>query len=488
MAGVVANYTVTIGGATVNVQGGNLDITNQIGQRSVAHVTTWGPLGVTYQYGTQALVYDETSALVYRGYVQKDKATRAPGARQGDAGYLEHELDLMDPCYLADKRAFFYAALNTPAGTIVQAMLSQVLSQEGVTATATSIAAGTTISKYEKTGVTCKDALDWLAKTSGYWWNIDRNKVLWFQPYTGVPSPYTIDGTQVDSYYGQLSLTTGNEMYVNTQYVKGVYGETKGLVETFHGDGTTRSFTLSYEIARLTEVSLNGADISGSLLTKGSAGGAYYYDVGDAVLAQDPAQTVLTSGDTLVVTYNGRYPILAQAANSALIAAQQAREGGTSGIVEALTTNRNLTTQASAFQEASALLAHYGQDMRTLEFDTPLKGYEPGQSVVVSLPDFNLVNAPMLVQSVEIGDSLDGLTIWYHVSAVGSPYDVAQWQTYWTNLQNQTANASDLSDVDDAELALIRQGSATLHLRANSSSLPHVVCPLFPMTFPFTLC
>ena len=41
------------------------------------------------------------------------------------------------------------------------------------------------------------DALAWLAQQSGYWFNVDSNGVLWFQPYTGVPAPWSIDGTQV---------------------------------------------------------------------------------------------------------------------------------------------------------------------------------------------------------------------------------------------------------------------------------------------------
>jgi hypothetical protein len=47
--------------------------------------------------------------------------------------------------------------------------------------------------------------------------------------------------------------------------------------------------------------------------------------------------------------------------------------------------------------------------------------------------------------------------------AVGSPYDAAQWQTYYQNLMNQSADPSDLADTtDDSTLAYILGSSVTL--------------------------
>src|SRR5581483_1860989 len=112
---------------------------------------------------------------------------------------------------------------------------------------------------------------------------------------------------------------------------------TNQLHDQFKGDGQTRNFTLAYPVSRVFQIKLNGVDITAQSLTKGNSGGAYYYAVGDAVIAQDPGQTVLTSSDTLDVYYAGRVPAIGKASNSSLIAAQKAREGAlSSGIVESV--------------------------------------------------------------------------------------------------------------------------------------------------------
>ena len=156
----------------------------------------------------------------------------------------------------ADKRLIFASYTQTSAGQIVADIISQVLASEGVTYSAATVASGPTITQVTWNGKQVSAALTWLAQTSGYWWNIDNNGVLWFQPYGGVPAPFVLDGTQVNV-DSNLSVTFGNDMYVNRQYVKGAYAQTGVLTESQHGDGSKVAFTLSYEIA-----STAAADIS----------------------------------------------------------------------------------------------------------------------------------------------------------------------------------------------------------------------------------
>lgn len=446
------NYTMTIGGSPVNVESGTLDVINQIGQRSTGTVTTWSALGVKYQYGTQVAVYDQNSTLVFLGYTSKDKATKL--SRQGH-GYLEHQITLMDLVYKADKRLVFASYLNTSAGSIVQNILNNYLASEGVTATASSIAAGPTITEVIWNGKQISAAITWLAQQSGYWWNIDLNNVLWFQPYGGLPAPFVLDGTTVDI-DSNLSCTFGNDQFVNRQFVKGAYAETGILTESQHGDGSKRGFTLSYEIASTAakDLTIEVDSVVQSYGTKGNTGEQWYVAVGDAVVAQDTGGTVLGSGDTLTVTYKGRYPVYGLAQNNSLIASQKSREGGGTGFVENMYSNTKVHTLSAANQDANALLSHYGQDMTQLEFDILASqgaGLTPGQLITVNLSDFSLNNAQMLVSEVEITDSInENFNIYYHVICVGSPLETAQWQTYWANLMNQQSDPTDLENIDDA--------------------------------------
>lgn len=473
----MGTYTATIGGVSVNVHARSLAVESQVGQRGQGQMRVWGPLGVIWQYGTAVRVYDDLGALVYSGYVQKDLASKPPGQRQGD-GFLEHDLTLMDNAYRADKRRVFRTYLLAMAGDIVRDLLARYLAAEGVTATASSIAGGLQITEVIWNGSkSVGEALTWLAAQCGYWWQIDLNGVLWFQPYGGVPAPFPIDGSQVDSFQ-MVQVESGNDLYINTMYTKGSVSETPtDLVETFQGDGARRAFTLTYPIARLKSLTLNGSDITAQALTKGDTGGYFYYAVGDAVLAEDPSRPTLTSSDTLVATFRGRYPVLAVARNSALIAAQKAREGGGTGIVESIYTSTKVRTLSAAFQIASAMLAHYGVDTTILTFLTRSKGLRPGQMLTATLTDFNLVNKPMLVSDVTLTDQVDGINIWYQVAAVGSPVEVAQWPTFWSNLMQQSSDPSDYTDADDTSLALL---SVTTLTGAHSFTVTggKHVCPI----------
>jgi hypothetical protein len=472
-------YTAKINGSLVNVIGGSLNVQNEIGQRSTGGIKVWSALGVSYSYGTQVQVYNETAALVYSGYVNKDKATKS-GAQQGK-GYLEHDITLMDNAYRADKRVAFKSYLNQTCGYIVNDLLGAYLASEGVTSTPSSIASGPTIPEVIWNGKQISEALTWLAKQAGYWWQIDANGVLWFQPYGGVPAPFVLDGTQVSA-TKNLSCEYGNDQYVNTQYAKGSYAEkgskTAQLHETFKGDGNKRGFTLSYPVNTLYQVKINGVDVTAQTLSKGDTGGQWYYARGDAVIAQDTGQTILTSSDTLDVFYTGRFPVLAVAKNPTLITTQQGREGGSStGIIEAVYTNTKVHSLAAAFQIASALLSHYGQDMTVLEFDTRTKGLAPGQMLTVNLSDFGLANKQMLISAVAISDQDDGFNIWFHVTCVGSPVESAQWQTYWQALMNQQIDPSELSDTTETFLALLL-ASTIIQAHTLTVTKSQYTCPI----------
>lgn len=469
-------YTAKIGGALVNVLAGTLSVTSEIGQRSQGSIGVWSALGVYWQYGTQVQVYDATGALAFAGYTTKDEATKSPGSRQG-TGYLEHTISLMDNCYRADKRRPFKTYLGSTAGAIVRDLLSSYLAAEGVTATASSVATGPVITEVIWSGSkSCSEALTWLAQQSGYWWQIDKFGVLWFQPYGGVAATTRIDGTQIDAMQ-DVRVVYGNDMYVNRQYAKGAYGEKRNQTDTFSGNGQTRSYTCSYPLSSHVSVTLNG--VAQPLGTKGVDNGKpFYWAVGDAVVAQDPANTPLTSSDTLVVSYNGRYPVLAMAQNNALITAQKAREGGGTGLVESVYTNTKVHTLAAAFQIASAMLAHYGQDTTILTFSTQYSGLQPGQMLTVNLSDYGLSTKNMLIDAVTIDDQgPDNFTIWYRVVAVGSPVESAQWQTYWQGLMSQSSDPTDFEDIADTALAFISNTALT---RTPSVTITHAkhLCPI----------
>jgi len=192
---------------------------------------------------------------------------------------------------------------------------------------------------------------------------------------------------------------------------------------------------------------------------------------------------VLTSSDTLVVTYIGQFPIIAATQNTAQIAAQAARERTGSGLVETVYSDTKLRSLPAAFQVASGLLTHYSADTTLLTFYTKERGLQPGQMLPVTLSDFGISNLPMLIAAVTITDQQDGLTIWYQVAAVGAPgaaawaVESSQWTTYFQNLMAQSSDPSDYTDASDTAL-VIPSVSVCAHTPSVTITHTKTTCPI----------
>jgi hypothetical protein len=466
------SYTININGSAANVVAGSMHVVNMIGQRSQATFDVFDTTGGTfYLQGSHVEVYDETSALVYAGFVERDRIIKP-----GFAALLVHSITCKDMHYLADKRLAASSYLLQPAGTIVTSLWSKYLAVEGVTITATSIASGPTISEAVFNYEPVSKCLDSIAQQSGYWWQIDQNKVLSFQAYGGTLAPWVLDGTMVDQVKG-VSFEEGNPQYVNRQFATGSYDKTGTLTENKHGDGVTRAFALGYQMSSsVPTIKVNS--ITQTLGRKGQdTGFQFYYAEGDQTVTQDPSGTLLTSSDTLTVIYRGRFPVVALAQNAGLIASQQTLENTGTGYVESRYHNARLTTLTGAFSVAAALLSHYGARMRTLQFITNKKGLAQGQLIIVKLPAFGLSNVQMLIQSVEITDSQDDLNYWFIVQCVGSPADVT-WQTFFQNLVQGPDAVDPIQVGSDTIVATLTSWTAAWNWTSGTVTNSIYSCPI----------
>ena len=468
------SYQVAIGGVLANVVAGTLTANNTIGQRSTLSCTAWDATGaLTFDQGTQIQLYDTSNTLIYGGYIEADKIVKP-----GFSALLEHQLTCKDYHYLADKLLAARSHLNQTAGSIVIDLINNYLSSEGVTFTSASIAAGATLPEVVFNYEQVSKCIDAMATQTGYWWQIDTNKVLWFQPYGGQNAPFVLDGTTV-SQDDKLAYENGNPQYVNRQFVTGGWDKTGLQTETRHGDGVSRAFAFSYQFSTdVPTVTVNG--VGQTVAVKGAQTGyQWYYAEGDQTLAQDTSGTILISSDTLIVTYKGRYPVVALAQNNTLITTQQSLEGGGTGYVESKYHNAKVKSLAAAFQIGSSLLAHYGQKMRTLTWAmkaASAAGLLQGQLLTVNLTALGLTHVSMLIQSVEYTDSIDGINMWCVLTAVGSPYDVT-WQTFFQNLANQQQPQDAINVGDGGVLAILTQWSALWNWAASYTATKNT-CPI----------
>jgi hypothetical protein len=452
-----------------------------------------------FQQYQQVLIYDNTNTLVFSGYITTPKEQK-PGFQNS----LIHTITCIDQHWLADKRRVVASYSNKTVGFIAQDLLNNILSQEGVTVgiiydgptPSTTLYPSLTLYPGGNVGLvpaanfvycTVGEALDALVKAASssgvpYYWMIDQFKKLYVVPYTTIVGA-TVDGTTIDQAHNPPSVTRANPTYRNTQYIAGGTAETVTQTETRKGDGNTTAFTMGFAFAHVPTVTVNG--VSKTVGIKGvESGKDWYWNQGDPTLTQDSSGTKLTSSDTLQVVYIGQYDSIVITNNSAQVT-YQASIDGTSGIIEDIQTDATLTNVSDALTEASNLLNRYAMQGILFTFQTRDSSFAPGQLITLNYAPHSFYNTQALIENVTASDGVDGLNIWYQVTAVVGPYDQT-WQSFFSKALAKTVLA-DVINVGVSQTVTILQSfsatntpTATLTVNAYSCPLPSTT--LFPST------
>lgn len=487
-----AGYMVLIGGKPVFVVAGSLSFQNSVGRRSQASFTVHSVDGAThYQQYQQVRIYDRYNYLVFSGYITQPKEQK-PGFKPS----LNHSISCTDQHYLADKRRVTASYTNKTCGYIVQDILRTILSQEGVTegliydgpTPGDGLYPSDTLYPGGNVGLIpnanfvyakVSDVLDALVKsasTSGvpYFWSIDQFKRLYFVPYTTITNDTVVDGTKIDYVLSPPSVTRANPTYRNTQYVTGGTAETLPQDESRKGDGTATAWTMSFELAHVPTITVNG--VSKTVGISGvETGKDFYWNKGSNVISQDSSGTKLTTSDTLRVQYVGQYPSTVIAANGAQID-YQASIDGTSGINEDVETDSSIASVDDGLAEASNLLTRYATQSSTLQFTTLVSGYDAGQLIPVNLPEFDLSEKQMLIESVTGGDQIDGINLWWTITAIIGPYDT-NWVSFFAKLFKQPITVDPINVGESQVVTNLQQ--LTLNMAPTMSMSANVyACPL----------
>lgn len=480
--------TVTIDGTVQNVMAGSLHISRAVGRATEASSELWTDTGVSLREYSQVTVTDDaTGSTIFTGYLISPKAERP--------GILEHSVSFVDQTWLAQKRRVAASFSNQTGGAIARYLLTNILSQEGCTTG--QIYDGATCSSALILPFTCGPAVGLIPETtlsycsvaealdaivqaisdSGipFYWMIDHNKKVYFVPYTAITNSTIIDGTAIDDTHSPPSVTRNNPTFRTTQYVLGGTAQTSSQTETRKGDGNTIAWPMKYALSTAPTITVNS--IAKTVGINGvDSGKDFYWNKGDQNITQDISATKLTSSDTLQVIYIGQYPNVTMLQDNSLVSAQAAIDG-TSGIIEDVVSDETLTSIASALARATALLARYGvKDVSLLQFQMRQNTYSPGQLVTVNLPDFNLNNVQMLIESVEVSDSNDSLNMWYTVNAIQGPYDT-NWSNFFSKLLATPKTANAVNVGLSQSVTILQSLAATIAPKVSLSVLV-ITCPL----------
>lgn len=349
-----------------------------------------------------------------------------------------------------------------------------------------SVQTGPTITEFSSNYAKVSECLDALAQAADFYWQIDANKVLWFvAPGTVIGPNVTADNIDLPS----LQVQHTSPLYRNRQFILGGSAQTASQVETRIGDGTNQTFTFSYPLAIVPTVEVKigaGAFVAKTVGIGGiDTGKDWYWNGGKNIIFQDTAGTKLTSADTLRVTYVGEFPTIVQSDNVGEQLTTQMREGAGTGIVEDVVINSNLSTLAAGFELAAGYLSRYAQLGEAVTFRTDQAGFAQGQLVDVYLPAFDVLHEQMLVESVTLAH--DGLVLWFTVRALKGPVNTT-WVQFFSALIARASGIVDRINLGSGSSVAVSVGFTATKAPTASFVATVYACPVFPITFPATLC
>lgn len=276
-----------------------------------------------------------------------------------------------------------------------------------------------------------------IATRSNYLWYIDQFKKLYYvAPGTFTGPSITQDDVELDA----VAVTRTSPLYRNREFVTNINAVTATQTESRKGDGVTRSFTMSYPLANVPTVTVNGTAKTVGIKGVNTSGFDFYWALGDPVIAQDTGGTLLISTDTFQAVYTGQYIGIIQSDDTHQQSLQAALEGGTTtGIVEDAISAPEITSVTEGFQRANGLLAKFSQSGLQVSFKTGKTGIYPGQLITVTLSDHNINAQQLLVENIAISDSLwgpDDFQLTYTVTCIVGPTNTT-WTDFFTSILNK---------------------------------------------------
>jgi len=304
---------------------------------------------------------------------------------------------------IADRRKIGEVYENKTLGFIVRDVVTQTLAAEGISASA--VEEGPTLTKVVFPNIPVSQAFDQLSEATGYYWNIDYQRVLHVFQRTTSLAPFAIVNG-VTAVFRDFTEQQSLAQYRNSQYVDGGKGLTTTRTEPFLGDGQRRSWDTEYPLASVPTLFINSVPVPTEQIgIRGVEDNKRFYwakgetAIGHAQTIEGVSVPALLATDLVTVQYIGLFDIATEIIDFAKVAERQAIEGGT-GLYEDVEVADSLDGADVVAAKGLGLLKRYGLSS-DVEFQTDRPGLAIGQQLQVTISELGVVAQTYLITEVE---------------------------------------------------------------------------------------
>ena len=329
------------------------------------------------------------------------------------------------------------------AGLIVKDLITNFASNEGIGSTNVDDGVVVDVVTFDAS-TTVSEAIGQLAALCNFVWWVDEDRELYFKPRTFATAPFLISTSSAN--YRSLQARRTREDKTNATLSRVPAEQVAALIETFTGDGTARAFALSRRLGQIVSIRVNDQDVDfGQYLS--DADKAWYWQFGATAMRQDAGGDVLTSADTLTVSYRALGADTITAEDAGDISGTITQEGGGSGRYEAFL-ERDLG-QLQALAEAQQVIAAKKDAVTEISYETdeqvePLcVTLRPGQIQTIANTPRGVSSSSYLIHDVQVTD-VAGLYLRFRVRAITGT-SIVGVQEYWRALAGMGGAVSTIS-------------------------------------------
>ena len=282
---------------------------------------------------------------------------------------------------------------QTDAAIITDIITNNVSAVWGFTLT--NVLTGTTISEISFNYVTVAEAIRMIAELTGYEWYVDYNKDIHYFPASTTIAPYHIIDTALFSFQN-FFLQPDFSNVRNKVTVTGGTFLSSPLTESFAGDDTTATYTLTYKPHELV-LTENGVNKTVGIINITDPSTVdYIMDYWNKTVERQAG--VLPTGTTLAATYSYDVKVITQTEDVGAQATIAALEGG-DGIHEYRLVDNSIQSIDEAQLRAEAETRMYSVPLVRGGFNTFENGFAAGQLITINLTGGNY-NGDYLIRRV----------------------------------------------------------------------------------------
>lgn len=302
------------------------------------------------------------------------------------AGILTAYLHCVDYTRVLDRNLVHKSYEDMTDKQIIEDIVATYCAGFGITTN--NVTTGATIDKISFNYIQPSQAFRKLAQLTGRNWYIDYTKDIHYFPLTTNEAPFDI--TDTSALHKNLEIVTDGSQVKNRVYVRGGTKLSDTTTYEEKGDGEKTKFVLP-DKPHDVSVAVNGTPKTLGIKNVDLSGYDWYLNFQEKYVEQDSGGAVLTSSDTLTISYKYDIPILVALENTASIEEN--------GVYEFPIFDKTIETTQAARDRAAAELTDYANDLIEGSFTTWTDGFRSGQYINITSTEYD-VSADYLVQRV----------------------------------------------------------------------------------------